>query len=305
MSAALQPVVVPGDRSAATPGVALGRILWACDFSADSMRALRSVVPLARACGSEITALHVIPAHLPAGGGPLSLANPALLRPDVRHHVAASLDRCVRPATAASVAVHVMLREGKPAEEILREARRLAADLIVLGTRGGGGRGRWVMGSVAEAVLARAPCPVLVVPPGRELPAGGGRPEVVVWATDFSPPATRALAYARWISARRTADLVLVHVVQPGRRGGGREQVRAEARRLAEIGPALRGRRLVRVVAAGDPAPGIVRIARERSATLVVMGTRGSRTIRSILAGSTARRVVRGAPCPVLAVPPS
>jgi nucleotide-binding universal stress UspA family protein len=161
------------------------------------------------------------------------------------------------------------------------------------------------MGSVAEAVLARARCPVLAVPPGRELPVRGGRPEVVVWATDFSPPATRALSYARWISARSTADLVLVHVVPPGRRAGGRDQVRAAEQRLAEIGPALRGRRLVRVVEWGDPGVRILRIARERNASLVVMGTQGSGAIHSILAGSTARRVVRAAPCPVLAVPPS
>jgi nucleotide-binding universal stress UspA family protein len=281
--------------------VTFGRILWACDFSDGSLRALRSVIPLARACGSEITALHVIPTHLPMG--PLSLANPALLRPDARHQVAASLDRCIGPAIAASLDVHVLLREGKPADEIMREARRLAADLIVVGTRGSGERCLSAMGSVAEAVLGRAPCPVLAVPRGRELPAWGGRGQAVVWATDFSPPATRALSYARWISARTTADLVLVHVVQPGRRGGGREHVHAAERRLADIGPALRGRRLLRVVSLGDPAPRILRIARERNASLVVMGTQGSRTIHSILGGSTARRVVRGAPCPVLAVP--
>ena len=53
------------------------------------------------------------------------------------------------------------LAVGKPAEEIVRIARKEHVDLIVMGTHGRSGLGRLVMGSVAESVLRQAPCPVM------------------------------------------------------------------------------------------------------------------------------------------------
>ncbi len=52
---------------------------------------------------------------------------------------------------------------GPAAKEVLRVARGLGADLIVVGTHGRGGVKRWVLGSVAEEVLRKAGCPVLVM----------------------------------------------------------------------------------------------------------------------------------------------
>ena len=54
-----------------------------------------------------------------------------------------------------------MLLDGLPFEEITRLARRRRADVIVIGTHGRTGVGRFVMGSVAARVLRVAPCPVL------------------------------------------------------------------------------------------------------------------------------------------------
>jgi nucleotide-binding universal stress UspA family protein len=53
--------------------------------------------------------------------------------------------------------------EGTPAPEILRMARRVDADLIVVGARGLGTLGRLLLGSVSEAVLLHARCPVVIV----------------------------------------------------------------------------------------------------------------------------------------------
>lgn len=55
------------------------------------------------------------------------------------------------------------LEVGKPANEIVRTAKEWTADLIVLGSHGRAGIARVLLGSVAEAVLRHAPCPVLVV----------------------------------------------------------------------------------------------------------------------------------------------
>lgn len=67
-------------------------------------------------------------------------------------------------ATGASAPpLEVEVRAGAPAREILRAAKVLDAELIAVGTHGRSGLKRLVLGSVAEAVLRDAPCPVLVV----------------------------------------------------------------------------------------------------------------------------------------------
>jgi nucleotide-binding universal stress UspA family protein len=58
--------------------------------------------------------------------------------------------------------VEARLERGDPAAEILRTADEFGAELIVMGTHGRSGIGRLLMGSVAEAVLRDAPCPVLI-----------------------------------------------------------------------------------------------------------------------------------------------
>jgi nucleotide-binding universal stress UspA family protein len=85
----------------------------------------------------------------------------------------ARLER-LKPASDQVRVTHRLLR-GDPAGEILKLADAETADLIVLGTHGRGGLGRLLMGSVAEAVLRKAPCPVLTVktlsPTGKPRPA--------------------------------------------------------------------------------------------------------------------------------------
>ena len=100
------------------PRVALRHILWACDFSECSAGALRLAIPLARAFGSDITALHVMPTTFPLAREPCphepesAPAPYSSRRPD-------ALTRSVGPAVAASVSTHTALREGKPVDEIL------------------------------------------------------------------------------------------------------------------------------------------------------------------------------------------
>lgn len=63
----------------------------------------------------------------------------------------------------AGVQAERVLREGEPADEVVEAARECAADLVVVGTRGRGRVAQFLLGSTAEAVIRRAPCPVLTV----------------------------------------------------------------------------------------------------------------------------------------------
>ena len=66
-------------------------------------------------------------------------------------------------ATDANLRMDHLLKEGDPASEILDAATEVDANIIVMGTHGRTGLGRLLMGSVAEHVLRKAPCPVLTV----------------------------------------------------------------------------------------------------------------------------------------------
>ncbi|MFN8545829.1 MAG: universal stress protein [Candidatus Binatia bacterium] len=125
---------------------------------------------------------------------------------------------------------------------------------------------------------------------------------------DFSPSATFALDWAEEFARRLDAELVLLHVNQPGAVLPGSDLARNEdalARaELDRIAQALvaRGRRARALVRPGSPSEEIVRLAAEERVGLIVMGTHGRSDVAHLLLGSVADRVVRRAACPVLTV---
>jgi nucleotide-binding universal stress UspA family protein len=155
-------------------------ILHPTDFSEEADAALHEAVALARGHGAKVIILHVPPADEPpvwvydrmAGGSP-DLGRLA----DRLEHETAPL-RAENP----QVVFEYRVGDGAPAEEILRAAEADRCDLIVMGTRGRRGVERILLGSVAEEVMRRAPCPVVTVrrPHGERAPEqqapGIGRP---------------------------------------------------------------------------------------------------------------------------------
>jgi nucleotide-binding universal stress UspA family protein len=132
-------------------------ILHPTDFSDYSRGAFELACALARDYGAKLIVLHVNrpPAvYAPDGiviGAPVEepyelRAKLAQFRPD-----------------DPRVAIEYKLLDGEPAEQILKAATSVNADLIVLGTHGSTGLARLLMGSVAEDVLRKATCPVLTI----------------------------------------------------------------------------------------------------------------------------------------------
>jgi nucleotide-binding universal stress UspA family protein len=129
-------------------------ILHPTDFSDLSDAAFRTACALAGDHGSRLVVLHVVPP--PQSHGEVI----ARRQGEGYHEDLRRLLERVRPEDAA-LSVERRLEDGDPAETILRVAREEAADLIVLGTHGRGALGKMLLGSVAEQVVRRAPCPVL------------------------------------------------------------------------------------------------------------------------------------------------
>jgi nucleotide-binding universal stress UspA family protein len=133
-------------------------ILHPTDFSESSEYAFGLACALARDHGSRVVALHVAVPLVTEGI--VLQESPEESRSklwDAFHRLERS-DPKVR-----ELRIETMLVEGEPATEILRAAGEIQPDLIVMGTHGRTGLARLLMGSVAEAVLRKSPCPVLTV----------------------------------------------------------------------------------------------------------------------------------------------
>jgi nucleotide-binding universal stress UspA family protein len=137
-------------------------ILVPIDFSPSSDAVLEWAAHLAEEHQSKLVLLHAY--HLPVDFQQLE---GAYLPPDfwtqVKTDAAASLEKHAQSLRDRGLRVETVLREGYPASVIEEEARERQADLIVIGTRGHTGLKHLLLGSVAERVVQKAPCPVLAV----------------------------------------------------------------------------------------------------------------------------------------------
>lgn len=136
--------------------------------------------------------------------------------------------------------------------------------------------------------------------------------ETIMWATDGSEAADRALPFAKALAEGEGKSLVVGHCNEFffGRGGGypvyaDEEELQAKIR--AQVGE-LKAEGFdatLKIVATGSASPAhvLADVAREFGADVVVVGTRGHAPIAGLLLGSVTQRLLHIAPCPVLAVP--
>ncbi|MFE3325399.1 universal stress protein [Streptomyces sp. NPDC059176] len=193
-------------------------------------------------------------------------------------------------------------REDSPASMLLGEAAD--AQMLVLGSNGLGGVGGFIIGSVAQEVVADARNPVVVVRPdsgGR--PAGGGAMRRVVVGLDVRDVKAELLEFAFDYAARHTAPLHVVHTWHhPAFHHDSGETAERESALAAAVRP-FRDR-FPAVKVSEEAAPGragshLVEAA--SNAGLVVVGRR--RAARGSHIGSVTHAVLHHAPCPVAVVP--
>jgi nucleotide-binding universal stress UspA family protein len=140
----------------------LKRILVPIDFSDCSRKALQYAIPLAKQYEGTLTLLSVVSPITP-GLGDYAGLDLTTLEADLRSNEARRLAELYRVEVREEVPADRLVRVGSPALEIIRVAKQLPADLIVISTHGNTGIKHVLLGSVAEHVVRRAPCPVLVV----------------------------------------------------------------------------------------------------------------------------------------------
>jgi nucleotide-binding universal stress UspA family protein len=285
-------------------------ILAATDFSDSAAAAVRWASFLARQHGGSLHLLHVL--ELPYW--PPYSAPPPDLYDSLRSGARLQLEEAAAALEAGGAAVQPELREGIASATIVEVAEALGPAAVVVGTRGLSGLAHLLLGSTAERVVQRAPCPVLTVPPGAREP---GPVRTILAPTDFSTDAEQALtsAFELFPDARTAATVLLLHAYAlphdytaygptPAPLHYLEETARAVGEELHTRRDALRetGFTVEAVSCQGLPERVIVEEASQRGADLVAMGTHGHTGFAHLLLGSTAERVIQRVGCPVLTV---
>ena len=151
--------------------IALKNILLATDFSEPSGAALEYAKSLAEAFGASVHVLHVLE-DLAAHAWTTEVYVAALpgVHEEMERQARERLETVFTAEERARYRAHPELRTGSPFVEIVRYAREQQIDLIVMGTHGRGPIAHMLLGSVAERVVRKAPCPVLTVRQAQQQP---------------------------------------------------------------------------------------------------------------------------------------
>jgi nucleotide-binding universal stress UspA family protein len=285
-------------------------LLVADDLTDGGSAAIHRAASLPFAARAELHLLHVVETALGAARGEASrqAADTALRALEARAAAASALVREVSPGHQLSVATHV--RHGQPFVEIIREARAVGADLVVVGRH----RRRRVadawIGSTAEREVRKGDVPVLVTS-GQEGPPY----ERVVAAVDLGD-ASRAVVELAAALAPPRCGLTMVHAygvafegeLGPATRaelGNARErEAQRAAEPLRELTASL-GLDYRLVVRRGDPRVAVAREVLRQRANLLVTGTHARSGVAHALLGSVAEWLVRAAPCDVAVTRPA
>jgi nucleotide-binding universal stress UspA family protein len=143
------------------------RVLHPSDFSSASRPAFRKAMDLAKSLRGDLVLVHVLPfvvVPMMMGEGYIPAATFDDLQRTARAVAQRHLTRLVAQAKQAGIRVSTRLVEGEPVDDrIVRTAKAVHADIIVIGTHGRTGVRRFLLGSVAARVVATASCSVLTV----------------------------------------------------------------------------------------------------------------------------------------------
>jgi len=288
--------------------IALKNVLFATDFSPCSKAALPYALAIAHQYGARVCGAHVLNADDYLFFGPEVWPAHLQQEEQLQQDALAQLEEQLRGVPHEAVCA-----VGGVWDVLCRIIGEHDIDLVVVGTHGRSGLGKFFVGSVAEEVFRRADCPVLSVGPNvRSNPDRGIQFRHILFATDFSGYSLAALPYAVSLAEEDQAQLVLLHVVEePEASIANLQGVKASLmRRLQGLVPPEAepwcqtdcllefGEQFAR------PAERILEIAGEQAADLIILGVRpvhGKLGLVTHLASTTAQILTQAA-CPVLTV---
>lgn len=211
------------------------------------------------------------------------------------------------------------IRNGDPAEEIIQASEEQGVDLVVLGSHGTTGIGRFLLGSVSDRVLSHAPCSVLIVrapaAPQPAAAAAGREKWRILLAHDSSEASAKALSLCASLPLDDSAQVTAVRVmplvtayrqdIQQQLNTIWQQKKQAARASLEEAVQALRWSTphvATELREAADVSAEILDMAEQSGTDLIMLGCKGRSAIQRFLVGSKTNRIARYAQCSVWAV---
>jgi nucleotide-binding universal stress UspA family protein len=274
----------------------LRHILVPVDFSDLSALGLRYAGALAKCSGAKLSVLFANPFQPPAYFTASRVAELEKQFQSARRDAEEYLREFVAKTLPERTDVAADVIDAMPVDAILRESERLQPDVIVMGAHGRSGVNRLMMGSVAERLIRSSRIPVLTVR-GDAPPAAGPAPVGhVLCPVNDTPFARKALHYAVRMARCFGAKLTVMHVEEPS-------GMRAIPDLGAWIPAPLRAQAdMTLLTRQGEAAREVIAAASGLQAGMLVLGAHHQRFLDSSTLGATTVRILRHAPCAVLAV---
>jgi len=284
-------------------------VLVPTDFSDCATQALQRALRLPLASGARLHLLHAIPARLPAAE-----------RRQARAHASRQLDKLVahsreRNQSIRDAQITTGIMSGRPFVEIIRCARGIGAELVVIGRHGSRSFRDLLVGTTAERVIRKSDGPTLVV---SQAPTSGYRRPLV--AVDLEDASRRLVDLALRALGNDPATLRLVHAyssplmgftamdssdrtLETYRRSAER-QARARLKKLMMSLGDTPGR-FTSTAVCGEPRSVILNEGRRHRSDLIVIGTHSRSGLAHALLGSVAEGVLAAATCDLLVARPA
>jgi nucleotide-binding universal stress UspA family protein len=294
--------------------VSFKNILLATDFSEASEKAFHYATAIARSHGSRVFVVHVLPSEFTS-------VIPEPPSDWVRHEAEREMEILGNRSELKPIAHEMVLRTGSVWSVLSAEIHEQNIDVVVLGTHGRGGLKKLVLGSIAEEVLRRASCPVITVGPHMDVPPSTtGEIHRILFATDFHRASEKAFEYALLLANQCQAKLILLHLMPPAALPGpgvtfyhektiNEWQARVRASTLQKLENLLPASIKLwsepeYVVGFDFVAEGILKVAAEQNADLIVMGANRplSAKISAHALKAVSYEVICKSKCPVLTV---
>ena len=267
-------------------------IVHPTDFSDLSGLALAHALRIALAAKSKLHLVHIV--QHDAGG---ALAFPHVRRLLVQWGLSEEDDPPWVVSTNLGLEVdNISLKWQDPARGIVGFLRKHSSDLVVLATHGRDGVEHWLKGSVSAAVFRRSAIPTLFIAKGARgfvsQVSGNIRIRRVLIPVDFSPPPSQAVETIQRFGRLLTGSNIFVHLLHVGSSAPPLHAASSNVSPLPSV-----------ILRSGNVVKSIVDAAIEFDVDFIGMPTAGHHGVLDAMRGSTTERVIRHAPCPVLAVP--
>jgi nucleotide-binding universal stress UspA family protein len=230
-------------------------------------------------------------------------------------YAAAALNEseCLEPLAQrvrnAGLRCEIVVRAGRPADQILLFLRDREIDRVVMGTHSPGPIGKLLVGSVAEAVLRTANVPVCIV--GPDVIEGSYRnfaTRAVLCAVSLHEASKVIVNFAAELAAQHNASLILQHVIRPQDRAetlANHTLEDIETELLTMVPEEFQDKISVQtIVVPGDPTEELLYQGRALQADLMVLGAQGASAFAAITRHGIVYKVLAHAHCPVITLSP-